>query len=67
MDIINTIEHLINELGFPIVMVGYFIFDKCKTTRPILNATNNMTTWLQIVSKQLDISPNESGDLSEKK
>lgn len=63
MEMMGLIKEAINSLGFPIVMVGYFIFDKYKTTQPMVSAVNNMNTWMQILSQKLDI---ESGEADEK-
>lgn len=63
MEMMDLIKEAVNSLGFPIVMVGYFIFDKYKTTQPMISAVNNMNTWMQILSQKLDI---ESGGTVEK-
>lgn len=41
MENINIITELINTMGFPIVMVGYFIWDKTKTTNKLINVIDN--------------------------
>lgn len=64
MEMMDLIKEAVNSFGFPIVMVGYFIFDKYKTTQPMITAINNVTIWMQILSQKLDI---ESCDLIEKK
>ena len=46
---IQVIEHLINTFGFPMVMVGYFIWDKTKTTNrlvEVIENNNNLLTKL---------------------
>lgn len=43
---LNAVTTLINTLGFPIVMVGYFIWDKTKTTNKLVEAINNNNTIL---------------------
>ena len=43
---IDTITQLINTMGFPIVMVGYFIWDKTKTTNKLINVIENNNTIL---------------------
>ena len=46
---IQVIEHLINTFGFPMVMVGYFIWDKTKTTNrlvEVIEANNSILTKL---------------------
>lgn len=37
----EVITNLVNTLGFPIVMVGYFIWDKTKVTNKLINVINN--------------------------
>lgn len=46
MENIDIITQLINTLGFPIVMVGYFIWDKTKITNNLINVINNNNTIL---------------------
>ena len=46
MSDLNAVTTLINTLGFPIVMVGYFIWDKTKTTNKLVEAINNNNTIL---------------------
>ena len=46
MEYIDIITQLINTLGFPIVMVGYFIWDKTKTTNKLINVIENNNTIL---------------------
>lgn len=46
MENINIITELINTLGFPIVMVAYFIWDKTKTTNKLINVIDNNNTIL---------------------
>lgn len=38
---VNVIIELINTMGFPIVMVGYFIWDKTKTTNKLTEVIEN--------------------------
>ena len=38
---VNVITELINTMGFPIVMVGYFIWDKTKTTNKLTEVIEN--------------------------
>ena len=38
---------LINNMGFPIAMVAYFIWDKTKVTNQLVTAINNNNTVLQ--------------------
>ena len=44
---INVLQELINTMGFPIVMVGYFIWDKTKVTNQLVTAINNNNMILQ--------------------
>ena len=44
---INVLQELINTMGFPIVMVGYFIWDKTKVTNQLVTAINNNNVILQ--------------------
>lgn len=46
MEIVSVIENLIGSLGFPIVMVGYFIWDKQTSIKPLVDAVNNNTDVL---------------------
>lgn len=41
MEKIDIITQLINTLGFPIVMVGYFIWDKTKVTNKLVEVIKN--------------------------
>ena len=40
---INVLQELINTMGFPIVMVGYFIWDKTKVTNTLVKAIQDNT------------------------
>lgn len=51
---ISIIEELINTLGFPIVMVAYFIYDKYHTTSPLIDAINKNTTIMSRLMTKLD-------------
>ena len=46
MENIDIITQVINTLGFPIVMVGYFIWDKTKITNKLINVIDNNNTIL---------------------
>lgn len=41
------ITDIINNMGFPIAMVGYFIWDKTKITNQLTEAINNNNLILQ--------------------
>ena len=51
----NTFSDLVNNLGFPIVMVIYFIWDKYKTMQPLTESINNMNTFLKVLIEKFDI------------
>ena len=38
---VNIITEMINSMGFPIVMVFYFIWDKTKTTNKLTSVIEN--------------------------
>lgn len=38
---VDIITQLINTMGFPIVMVGYFIYDKYKSTNELIRVIEN--------------------------
>lgn len=46
MESVDVITQLINTMGFPIVMVGYFVWDKYKTTNKLINVIENNNTIL---------------------
>ena len=47
MDGVQILTDLINNMGFPIAMVAYFIWDKTKVTNQLVTAINNNNTILQ--------------------
>lgn len=47
METMELLRELISELGFPIAMVFYFIWDKTKITNQLTTAINNNNTILQ--------------------
>lgn len=51
---INLIQELINTMGFPIVMVGYFIWDKTKTTNTLVKAIQDNTIVMNKLIAKLD-------------
>ena len=55
MEYIELIRDLINNLGFPIAMVGYFIWDKQKTMQPLIDSINNMNQLLAILCDKLEL------------
>lgn len=55
MDIANVI----NNLGFPIAMVVYFIWDKNKSTQTMIKAIENNSKLLSLVLRKLNIEENE--------
>ena len=52
----QEIMDLINNLGFPIAMVCYFIWDKSKLTDKLVNAINNNNLILSRLLDKLDSS-----------
>lgn len=52
---IEIIKALVNDLGFPIAMVVYFIVDKYKTTSQLVTAINNNNTILEKMLTKFDI------------
>ena len=54
MEGINIFTELVNTLGFPIVMVVYFIWDKTKTTNKLINVIDNNNTILNKLLIKLD-------------
>ena len=55
---INILTELINSIGFPIVMVAYFIWDKTKVTNKLVSTIENNNLILSKLLVKLD-----SGDL----
>lgn len=51
---INVIQELINTMGFPIVMVGYFIWDKTKVTNSLVKAMQDNTMVMNKLLTRLD-------------
>lgn len=51
---INVIQELINTMGFPIVMVGYFIWDKTKVTNSLVKAMQDNTLVMNKLLTKLD-------------
>lgn len=47
MESYQIVTDLINNMGFPIAMVAYFIWDKTKITNQLVTAINNNNTVLQ--------------------
>lgn len=54
MEILQLIEQTINNLGFPIAMVVYFIWDKNKTLQPVVDAVNNNSKILEKLLVKID-------------
>ena len=55
MDIMSAI----NNLGFPVAMVVYFIWDKNKSTQTMIRAIENNSKLLSAVLRKLNIDENE--------
>ena len=52
---INTITEIISNLGFPVAMVLYFIWDKYKVTSTSVQAINNNNKILSMLLTKLDL------------
>ena len=52
---INTITEIISNLGFPVAMVLYFIWDKYKVTINLVQAINNNNKILSMLLTKLDL------------
>ena len=52
---INTITEIISNLGFPVAMVIYFIWDKYKVTSNLVQAINNNNKILSMLLTKLDL------------
>lgn len=56
MENIELVERLLNTFGFPILMVGYFIWDKTKLTDKLTKAIENNNSILTRLLDKLDLS-----------
>ena len=52
---INTITEIISNLGFPVAMVLYFIWDKYKVTSNLVQDINNNNKILSMLLTKLDL------------
>ena len=52
---LNTITEIISNLGFPVAMVLYFIWDKYKVTSNLVQAINNNNKILSMLLTTLDL------------
>ena len=52
---LNTISEIISNLGFPVAMVLYFIWDKYKVTSNLVQAINNNNKILSMLLTKLDL------------
>ena len=52
---LNTITEIISNLGFPVAMVLYFIWDKYKVTSNLVQAINNNNKILSMLLTKLDL------------
>ena len=52
---LNTITEIISNLGFPVAMVLYFIWDKYKVTSNLVQAINNNNKILTMLLTKLDL------------
>ena len=59
---VTFITEMINNLGFPIVMVVYFIWDKNKCMAQMCKAIENNTLVLEHIMGKLDIDNDKEGE-----
>ena len=52
---INQVTEIISNLGFPVAMVLYFIWDKYKVTSNLVQAINNNNKILTMLLTKLDL------------
>ena len=52
---LNRITEIISNLGFPVAMVLYFIWDKYKVTSNLVQAINNNNKILSMLLTKLDL------------
>lgn len=52
---LNTITEIMSNLGFPVAMVLYFIWDKYKVTSNLVQAINNNNKILSMLLTKLDL------------
>ncbi len=52
---INEVTEIISNLGFPVAMVLYFIWDKYKVTSGLVQAINNNNKILSMLLTKLDL------------
>lgn len=52
---LNAITEIISNLGFPVAMVLYFIWDKYKVTSNLVQAINNNNKILSMLLTKLDL------------
>ena len=52
---LSTITEIISNLGFPVAMVLYFIWDKYKVTSNLVQAINNNNKILTMLLTKLDL------------
>ena len=55
MDGVQILTDLINNMGFPIAMVAYFIWDKTRLTNQLTDAINNNNLILEKLLTKLDL------------
>jgi hypothetical protein len=61
-ELLTFLTEFINTMGFPIAMVVYFIWDKEKTMKPMIDAVNNNTTVLTVLCEKVDFSQLKEGE-----
>ena len=60
-ELFGFLTEFMNTMGFPIAMVLYFIWDKEKTMKPIVDAINNNTTVLTVLCEKVDFTDLQRG------
>ena len=54
------VSQLVNELGVPVAMLIYFIYDKTTTTKNLTTAIENNTAILSKILEHFRIEDNEN-------
>ena len=54
-ELFTFLTEFINTMGFPIAMVVYFIWDKEKTMKPMIESINNFTIAINLINEKMDL------------
>ena len=54
-ELFSFLRDLINTMGFPIAMVMYFIWDKEKTMKPLIESINSFTIAVNLINEKMDL------------